>query len=86
MKTTTGSLVVTTAALLAGTTDAFGIFKSHRFAFQPTSNNPIVAFATVPDIETTSFSSLGEYCKANWFLIFHVWMLLFYVACTSSCN
>lgn len=75
MKATTGSLVVSTA-LLAVNTDAFGIFKSHRFAFQPTSNNPIVAFATVPDTETTSFSSLGEYSNIKWCLVFHFWMLL----------
>jgi hypothetical protein len=85
MKTTTGSLVISTA-LLAGTADAFGIFNSHRIAFQSTRNNPIVAFATVPDIGTTSFSSLGEYCKVNRYLIFHFWILLFHVACTSSCN
>jgi len=68
MKTTAGSLVASTA-LLAGPTDAFGIFKSQRVAFQPTSNNPIVAFATVPDRETTSFSSSGEYTYSKHHLV-----------------
>jgi hypothetical protein len=86
MKTIPG--FVASTATFSRTAEAFDVFKSQRAAFQPNSNNPMVAFAN--GVETTTFSSMGECSKRQ--LIPHLSFeticindfYLFHVACTSS--
>ena len=59
MKTFTG--FVASTATFSRSSEPFDVFKSQRAAFQPNSNNPSVAFAS--GVETTTFSSMGEYSK-----------------------
>lgn len=64
MKTTTGSLIAS-SAFLVGSSEAFGVIGPHPVAFQQPRNSHL-AFATVPDRDTAApFSSSTDAKRQN---------------------